>query len=209
MGLPSLFEDILDKQLDNLLRDQIGNGTFFSKDELKKFLRQVGVSARYLFAVNDEKLIEMWTASVAEVNELRDKNSKISNDLAVANELCDKLRVQLDEELLMCGIKSLSSDNNNLRSKIKKLNQDLNAKKREISQIESEKIQISKRYDAQIFVIAKIEAQNSQLESQNATLKMNLRDLEESHRNLLTEVNRCRAELEEMHREKMKKILDR
>lgn len=118
MGLPSLFEDILDKQLDNLLRDQVGNGQFFSKDELKSFLRQMGVSASYLFAVNDEKLTEMWVEAVEKSNNLQVIVANLCEDLANEKDKYQQLRQSVDEKVLVLQLKTASSENDRLRKKL-------------------------------------------------------------------------------------------
>lgn len=118
MGLPSLFEDILDKQLDNLLRDQVGNGQFFSKDELKSFLRQMGVSASYLFAVNDEILTEMWVEAVEKSNNLQVIVANLCEDLANEKDKYQQLRQSVDEKVLVLQLKTASSENDRLRKKL-------------------------------------------------------------------------------------------
>lgn len=207
MGLPSLFEDILDKQLDNLLRDQIGNGQFFSKDELRGFLRQMGVTAKSLFAVDDKKLTQKWEQAVQESNNLRSERDDLRENLSKKENENQNLRLALTEQALYRNWKEVSLKNDNLRNKVKKLKEESNQLKRQLNALMSEKDKLDEQCAAQKYILKTVEAENLELRSEITSWESKLCHCQKSRDRLEREVGRYRAELEELHRQKMQKLI--
>ena len=71
MGLPSLLEDIVQKQIDDLLQAELPTAQIYTREELKDVLVHLGVKARSLLSVSDEQLIQISELFAKENQELR------------------------------------------------------------------------------------------------------------------------------------------
>jgi chromosome segregation ATPase len=207
MGYPSLFEDNLEKQVDNLLRDNVGDGKFFTRAELRECLRHLGITAIDLFRVDDQRLAQEFQDCVEESRKLREK-------IKYKNKEIISLQRKLDKDILYLEFKKLLSDNDQLREKIRKLNEEMCLLKRDLDHLRSEKSdledrysELKNRYTAQQKILKDVQAENRSLKSKSIIDQKNLGDCQKSRDQLERELSRCRAALAEFHKQEMRKII--
>ena len=98
MGLPSFLEDIVQRRIDNFLEDAVDRGQFYTRDEFKQAVSQLGINARTLLNVDDDELVEISEEFAKETKRYRDENVALKRTQEDASAMADELDQNLIAE---------------------------------------------------------------------------------------------------------------
>lgn len=97
MGSPSLLEDIVQKRIDNFLESEIDFGQFYTREEFKRAISQLGINARSFLTVDDDELVEISEEFAKETKRFREENESIRQRSMLAQESIKRLDQSLEE----------------------------------------------------------------------------------------------------------------
>ncbi|AUX69407.1 hypothetical protein CHX26_07790 [Porphyrobacter sp. HT-58-2] len=142
MGLPSLLEDIVQKRIDAFLQAELSSAQIYTREDFKRVLSHMGVSARNLLSVSDDELVEISEFFARDAEECRltaARLAKENQDLRAAND-----RAEADISSLRSKVfeahkkaKTLEKDLAKRSSDLLKRNQEIKVLKAEVGQLKS------------------------------------------------------------------------
>ncbi|KEO90836.1 hypothetical protein EH31_07305 [Erythrobacter longus] len=126
MGLPSLLEDIVQKRIDNFLKGEIDAGQFYTREDFKRAIAQLGINAKNLLAVDDKELVEISEEFAKDVTRIRSKNEKLVerlNDQSIELKEVQKTLATVQSRVgaLSTALKNAEKENSSRRVEANKL----------------------------------------------------------------------------------------
>lgn len=140
MGLPSLLEDIVQRRIDNFLDDAVDRGQFYTRDEFKRAVSQLGINARTLLNVDDDELVEISEEFAKETKRYRDENAALKRTQQEATAKADRLDQSLIAEKQRCA--GLEKSLNEVTAELSQANSQIRRLQRALSSSSANKAQL-------------------------------------------------------------------